>query len=283
MRSKSGQPLERYFPDLMRCFAALPPSRMVLDGEIVIPIGDSTSFEELQMRLHPAASRGGDAGRRASGPADRLRLARRCRWPRPAGIATAGTARGAAESRRRLRPNGRIVRTNCRPRGGRGLATAGHTRARRRHGQAVGRRLCGPGRGTRCSRSSSPGLPIAWLGGFRFLKDGSGAGSLLLGLYNDDGLLDHVGFTSNIPRADRAAWTMRLEALRGPPGFTGKAPGGPSRWNKGEASAWESLRPELVVEVGFDHVTGLRFRHGTSLLRVRPDKAARQCRLEQIT
>ena len=120
------------------------------------------------------------------------------------------------------------------------------------------------------------------VGGFRYEQKSSFVGSLLLGLYNDEGRLDHVGFTSTIANVDRAALTKRLEALVEPPGFTGNAPGGPSRWSNERSADWQPLRPELVVEVRYDHVTGGRFRHGTKLLRWRPDKAPRQCTFEQM-
>jgi ATP-dependent DNA ligase len=120
------------------------------------------------------------------------------------------------------------------------------------------------------------------VGGFRYLSGKREVGSLLLGLYDDRGKLDHVGFTATITDEQRPALTQRLEALRGPPGFSGKAPGGPSRWKTERSGEWEALRPELVVEVRFDHVTGDRFRHGTKLMRWRPDKAPSQCTFEQI-
>lgn len=120
------------------------------------------------------------------------------------------------------------------------------------------------------------------VGGFRRAKEGTQVASLLLGLYDDAGLLNHVGFTSALAKQDRAALTEQLEALIAPPGFTGKAPGGPSRWNDGKESEWFPLKPELVVEVSYDQVTGERFRHGTGLVRWRPDKAPRQCRMEQL-
>ncbi len=121
------------------------------------------------------------------------------------------------------------------------------------------------------------------VGGFRYLAARRQVGSLLLGLYDDAGLLDHVGFTSTIAEPERAGLTARLERLVAPPGFTGRAPGGPSRWSRtGRAADWQPLRPELVVEVRYDHVSGGRFRHGTTLLRWRPDKAPAQCRMEQI-
>jgi ATP-dependent DNA ligase len=120
------------------------------------------------------------------------------------------------------------------------------------------------------------------VGGFRYATKGHTVGSLLLGLYNREGLLDHVGFTSGIAAADREPLTEKLEVLREPPGFTGKAPGGPSRWSTERSAAWEPLAPRLVVEVQYDHFTGGRFRHGTRLLRWREDKAPRQCTMEQV-
>ncbi|MDB5444785.1 MAG: ATP-dependent ligase, partial [Phenylobacterium sp.] len=120
------------------------------------------------------------------------------------------------------------------------------------------------------------------VGGFRYEQGGREVGSLLLGLYDDEGRLNHVGFTSTISNAERAALTRRLEALAGGEGFTGSAPGGPSRWSNERATEWTPLRPELVVEVRYDHVTGGRFRHGTKLLRWRPDKSPRQCTLDQL-
>jgi ATP-dependent DNA ligase len=120
------------------------------------------------------------------------------------------------------------------------------------------------------------------VGGFRYESGSDLVGSLLLGLYDKEGKLDHVGFTATITDAERPVLTRKLEALIARPGFTGKAPGGPSRWSTERSGEWEPLRPELVVEVRFDHVTGDRFRHGTKLLRWRPDKAPKQCTFEQI-
>ncbi|MET3997153.1 ATP-dependent DNA ligase [Bradyrhizobium sp. S3.9.2] len=121
------------------------------------------------------------------------------------------------------------------------------------------------------------------VGGFRYAQGSKLVGSLLLGLYNDKGLLDHVGFTSAFAKEDRKALTARLEKLVGPPGFTGDAPGGPSRWATERSTEWQPLKTKLVAEVSFDHVTSGRFRHGTRLLRWRPDKAPKQCTTEQIT
>ena len=120
------------------------------------------------------------------------------------------------------------------------------------------------------------------VGGFRYAAKGGLVGSLLLGLYDEAGRLDHVGFTSAIPADERAALTRKLEAMVEPPGFTGRAPGGPSRWSTERSTEWEPLRPELVIEVRYDHFTAGRFRHGTKLLRWRPDKAPRQCKMKQV-
>jgi ATP-dependent DNA ligase len=120
------------------------------------------------------------------------------------------------------------------------------------------------------------------VGGFRYASKGKIVGSLLLGLYDEGGLLHHVGFTSNIPNAEKPAITKRLEKLKRPPGFTGQKPGGPSRWSTERSSEWEPLAPKLVVEVKYDHFSGGRFRHGTSFLRWRPDKPPRRCTIAQV-
>lgn len=120
------------------------------------------------------------------------------------------------------------------------------------------------------------------VGGFRYAANSRLVGSLLLGLYNNAGKLDHVGFTATLHDLDREALTRQLEGLIMPPGFTGNAPGGPSRWSAERSAEWQPLRPELVVEVRYGHVSGGRFRHGTRFLRWRPDKAPSQCTFEQI-
>jgi ATP-dependent DNA ligase len=120
------------------------------------------------------------------------------------------------------------------------------------------------------------------VGGFRYESASRHVGSLLIGLYDEKGLLHHVGFTSAISDRDKPALTKRLEKLIAPPGFTGDAPGGPSRWSTERSAAWEPLRPQLVVEVRYDQVTGRRFRHGTKFVRWRPDKAPEQCTFAQL-
>lgn len=121
------------------------------------------------------------------------------------------------------------------------------------------------------------------VGGFRYATGKDTVGSLLLGLYDEQGLLHHVGFTSGIKSIERQKITDRLKPLMKAPGFTGRAPGGPSRWSTKRSSEWEPLSPELVVEVQYDHFTGDRFRHGTSLLRWRPDKRPQDCDYRQVS
>lgn len=128
----------------------------------------------------------------------------------------------------------------------------------------------------------SMGTADCVVGGFRYASKGKLVGSLLLGLYDDGGLLHHVGFTSNIPNDDKPETTARLEQLIKPPGFTGQAPGGPSRWSTERSSRWEPLANKLVVEVKYDHFSDGRFRHETSFLRWRPDKAPARCTIAQV-
>jgi ATP-dependent DNA ligase len=120
------------------------------------------------------------------------------------------------------------------------------------------------------------------VGGFRYAEKGEGIGSLLLGLYNEQGQLDHVGFTSSFSAAQRRELKKIVKPLIGPPGFTGRAPGGPSRWSTRRSAEWQPLKPKLVCEVQYDHFSGGRFRHGTKFLRWRPEKKPRQCTFEQV-
>jgi ATP-dependent DNA ligase len=120
------------------------------------------------------------------------------------------------------------------------------------------------------------------VGGFRYGIDQRQVASLLLGLFNATGKLDHVGFTSGISAEMRLALTKKLEKLRGGEGFSGSAPGGPSRWTTKRSADWVAVRNELVVEVQYDQISGGRFRHGTRFVRWRPDKAPHQCTMDQL-
>ncbi len=282
LSGRSGKSLARYFPEIVAAFARLPVRRFILDGELVIPVGKTLSFEALQMRLHPAASR--VARLAAETPAllivfDVLRTPEADVGGRPLSERRAALAklftRLAKEPHLRLSPA-----TTRRAEASRWLARAGGGAL----DGVVAKRLDEPYRpGERamlkikCLRTAD-----CVVGGFRYATAGKQVGSLLLGLYDDRGLLDHVGFTSAISDAERPALTRKLARLRGGPGFTGDAPGGPSRWSTARSNEWEPLEPKLVVEVQYDHVTGQRFRHGTRFVRWRPDKLPRQCTMDQL-
>jgi ATP-dependent DNA ligase len=282
LRSKSGQPLGRYFPDLVAALREVDAKRFILDGEIVIPIDGIPSFEELQLRLHPAASR---VQKLAAAHPAMLELFDILADPRGHDL-TGRTLRERRAALEAVMPELAHPALTLSPRTGdpkRAQAWLDE-RGTGRDG-VMAKRLDMPYRSghrdamVKIKRIRSADCVV---GGYRHLKDQTVVGSLLLGLYDADGKLDHVGFTATIKREERSALTQKLEALAGPSAFTGRAPGGPSRWSNGKTTAWHPIRPELVVEVEYDHVSGGRFRHGTSLLRFRPDKAPSQCLLTQI-
>lgn len=281
LRAKSGKPLTRYFPEVATMLAGLSADRFVVDGELVIEVDGDLSFDALQMRLHPAESRIQRLSRET--PArfilfDILRI--------PPG----DTVIDQPLSVRRCH-----LEDFIRGAGPPGLAISPFTRDRdvaedwlgedrQSTDGVVAKRLDGPYEPGERAMIKVKRLRTAdcVVGGFRYGSGSHEVGSLLLGLYNAKGKLDHVGFTSAIPVVERPALTRRLEALREPPGFSGKAPGGPGRWSTERSGDWEPLAPKLVVEVRFDHVTGHRFRHGTKFVRWRPDKAPSQCTFDQI-
>lgn len=285
LQSKAGKPLERYFPEVVAAVLALKPKQFVLDGEIVLPVAGRLSFDDLLMRVHPAESRVRALSR--SHPAQlvvfdllvddkgknlaSLPLAAR----RPKLEAFAEKFLSAASG---------ITLSPATTR----LATAEGWLAGGGKGDLDGvmaKQLDAAYRsGTRDGMWKVKRRRTAdcVVGGFRYATSGKVVGSLLLGLYDGEGLLHHVGFTSSLPAPMRKDLTPKLEALVKPPGFTGGQPGGPSRWSTERSTAWEPLAPKLVVEVQYDHVSGGRFRHGTKFLRWRPDKAPKQCSLEQL-
>ena len=279
---KSGKSLARYFPEIVAALGALPLKRFVFDGELVIPVGKALAFDALQMRLHPAESR----IRRLAGETPALLIVFDVLRSPEADLAD----RPLSERRAQLEklfvglanaPHLRLSpATTRRAEAARWLARAGGGAL----DGVVAKRLDEPYRAgeramlkIKCLRTAD-----CVVGGFRYATGSMQVGSLLLGLYDEQGLLDHVGFTSAISDAERPALTRKLDRLRGGPGFTGDAPGGPSRWSTERSAQWEPLRPRLVVEVQYDHVTAQRFRHGTRFVRWRPDKLPKQCTLEQL-
>jgi ATP-dependent DNA ligase len=285
LQSKSGQPLTRYFPDLADSLRRIKASRFVLDGEIVIPIGGQLSFDDLLMRIHPAASRVKKLAaehpalyivfdllvdERGKSLVDSVLSKRRPRLEQ--------------FSRKYFKAN-RDIRLS--PATTKLAAALRWFRAAGAHLDGiVAKRLDLEYRsGTRDGMEKVKHHRTAdcVVGGFRYAAaDKKQVGSLLLGLYDDEGRLNHVGFTSSFKAADRKKITHMVAPLKGKPGFTGRAPGGPSRWSTRRSDEWEPLKTRLVVEVQYDHFSGDRFRHGTHLLRWRPDKAPRQCTLEQV-
>jgi ATP-dependent DNA ligase len=278
--AKSGKPLTRFFPEVAEALAGLDLGDFIVDGELAIPVDDHLAFDALQMRLHPAQSRIRKLA--AETPAvfilfDCLAFADQALGARPL------TERRqmlelffaqASGPRLRLSPFTQDRRTAQRWLERLGGSLDGVIAKRRDESYRAGERAM-----LKVKRLRTADCVV---GGFRYLAARREVGSLLLGLYDLGGLLHHVGFTSTIENRERADLTRRLEALVAPPGFTGDAPGGPSRWSTERSAEWWPLKPELVVEVRYDHVTGRRFRHGTSLLRWRPDKAPRQCGFEQL-
>ena len=278
--AKSGKSLNRYFPEVVDRLLALPVAQFGLDGELLAQDGPNFSFAVLQARLHPAESR-----------------IRRLAAETPAAftlfdmlVDPAGRDLRAEPLDARRTALEQFLDSHGDPRltlspgtSDRGLAQSWIDGGLLEG--VVAKRLDGPYAAGERAMVKVKRLRSAdcVVGGFRYAKDGAVVGSLLLGLYDDEGRLNHVGFTSAFAGVDRAALTKQLEGLRGEPGFTGRSPGGPSRWATERSGRWEPLRPELIVEVTFDHVSEERFRHGARLVRFRPDKAPEQCRMEQLT
>jgi ATP-dependent DNA ligase len=288
LRSKSGEDLTRYFPELVEAALRLKATQFTLDGEIVVPHGKTFSFDDLLQRIHPATSRVIKLSKET--PAlflvfdvlatakDKQLTAQPLGKRRPA-LEAFAKVQFRSQTTFRLSPATTSIATAKK-----WLAEAGGG-----FDGVIAKRLDLPYQsGNRDGMQKIKNFRSAdcVIGGFRYatnrLDNRKVVGSLLLGLYDDAGLLHHVGFSSAIKRAQKSALTAKLEALIAKPGFTGNAPGGPSRWSTERSAQWCPLKPKLVVEVGYDHFSGDRFRHGTTILRWRPDKAPRQCTLDQL-
>ena len=283
LMSKAGKPLARYFPDVVEAIRSLGAPRFVVDGEIVVPDGDTLSFDELLLRIHPAASRVKKLAEehpaayvafdllvdaRGKSLTEKPFAERRQaleRWyatavPEGAPVWLSPAARSMTVVKRWFRSVG----------GGLDGVVAKRLDLPYESGERAMRKM-------KQMRTAD-----CVVGGFRYASNAKIVGSLLLGLYDDGGLLHHVGFCSNMKAAEREKLTPKLRKLIRKPGFTGQAPGGPSRWSTERSAAWEPLAPKLVVEVQYDHFSGGRFRHGTSFKRWRPDKDPSQCSMEQV-
>ena len=283
--SKSGQPLARYFPEVVAALAALPDERFALDGELVVPRAGALSFDAIQQRIHPAASRVAMLARttpalylvfdllRENG-SDIVTLPLRERRVR-----LGGSPRRPAGGTLRLSPvtTERAVVDDWFARVGGALDGVIAKRADRPYTA---------GKTDAAVKIKKQRSADCVIGGFRYAAGSDDrVGSLLLGLYDGDGRLDYIGFCSAFPAGERRTLPAKLEPYRGGAGFTGGAPDeAPSRWSRGAERdrSYVPLRPELVLEVAFDQVTGGRIRHGTRPLRWRTDKAPRQCTVDQL-
>ncbi len=285
MMSKSGQALARYFPELVAALQAVEAQQFVLDGELIVTTAARTlDFDALLQRIHPAPSRIKKLS--VETPATLVlfdilvddndqqltNLCLRDRRPRLEKF-----AHGFIDGNERIRLS---------------PMTCDFEEAKRWFARMAGpldgviaKRIDRPyDAGQRKSMLKIKNLRTAdcVVGGFRYGNDETTVGSLLLGLYDEAGLLHHVGFTSGLPKQEKADLTAKLESLIEEPGFSGAKPGGPSRWSTERSAEWKPLAPKLVIEVQYDHFSGDRFRHGTKILHWRPDKRPDQCTLQQV-
>lgn len=278
--SRNALPLERYFPELVETLEVALPEPCVADGEIVIAGPSGLDFEALQMRLHPAESR-----------------VRRLAIQTPASFVAFDLLAAGGEDlraqpldarRRRLldivRPGARCFVTP---------QTADPAEAASWFERFEGAGLDGvvakraDGRYVEGERVMVKVKHLRTadcvVGGYRLDKHGKSLGSLLLGLYDSDGVLHFVGHTSSFNAAQRREVLAKLRAFEGGESFAGgRAPGGPSRWSRDRDLSWVPLEPRLVCEVAFDHLQGYRFRHATRFLRWRPDKDPKECVFDQL-
>jgi len=280
LTSKSGKPLARYFPDVVEMLHRLKTKQFLVDGELIIPAGDALSFEALQLRLHPAESRVRKLATET--PAELMVFDLLELGGKPVAALPLCKRREMLEIffRKNETTGLQLSPMTC----DRSVALGWLKRSGGALDGVIAKRVDQDYRsGERAMiKVKQQRTADCVVGGFRYAEKKKEVGSLLLGLYDDQGLLNHVGFTSAIPSAERSALTKKLKALIEPPGFTGSAPGGPSRWNTERTGQWEPLKPVLVVEVRYDQVTGRRFRHGTGFVRWRPDKDTKQCTFEQL-
>jgi ATP-dependent DNA ligase len=284
LQSKAGQPLARYFPELVEQLRKLPHEKFVLDGEIVIFQGKLLSFDDLLMRIHPAASRIQKLAKET--PASLLAFdllvdqrgksildfALRERRPKLEAF-----FKGIPKSSS-IKPSPSSTDYGKAQHWMKDLAGSGFD-------GVIAKLLDSPytsGERTGMVKVKHMRTADCVVGGFRYATKGKVVGSMLLGLYDDQGKLNHVGFTSSFTPQMKKDLKKVLEPLRGGTGFTGNAPGGPSRWSTERSAEWGRLEPKLVCEVQFDHFSQGRFRHGTKFLRWRPEKKPKQCTYDQL-
>ncbi len=279
--SRNEKPLTRYFPEVVDAVRRELPTRVVVDGEIVVAGAAGLDFEALLQRIHPAESRIrrlasetpasfvgfdllalGDRDLRALPFAERRALLVEA-------LAGAGPAVHVTPCTDDREVAGDWFR-RFEGAGLDGVVAKAPDLAYREDERVM----------VKVKHQRTAECVVA---GFRWHKTGPVVGSLLLGLYDGAGVLHHVGVSAAFTMDRRRALVAELEPYRTDrSAFTGRAPGGPSRWNAGRDLAFEPLRPELVCEVAYDHLQGDRFRHATSFVRWRPDRAAESCTYAQL-
>ena len=288
LQSKAGQPLTRYFPELVESLSQIKAKNFVLDSEIVVEIGGHLDFDAILQRIHPAESRIKRLSKETPSrmlcfdllvDADGDSLVKLPLTERKKQLQTFFKKQVGKNDVIRLSPFAADLKQ----------ADAWMHDLASYGCDGVMAKLADepyhPGDRDGMVKIKRMRTADCVVGGFRYAsKKESGVGSLLLGLYNDSGQLDHVGFCSSFSAQEKLKLVSTLKPLTGGEGFTGKAPGGPSRWNayNDRSSEWEPLKPKLVCEVQYDHISNGRFRHGTRFLRWRPDKSAKQCTFDQL-
>ncbi|HEX9776204.1 MAG TPA: ATP-dependent DNA ligase [Actinomycetota bacterium] len=279
--SRNGQPLDRYFPEMLEIAAESFPDRCVLDGEIVVPGRNGLDFDALQQRIHPAASR----VKRLTDetPASFI----------PFDLLAEGDEdlRGRTMDERRTRLVAAITPTaRCFPTPQTGDAPTAERWFRDFEGAGldgiVAKRFDQPYvEGKRVMvKVKHERTADCVVGGYRLNKDKDGIGSLLLGAYDDEGRFHFLGFTSSFKAAERRELLGVFEPMRTGDSFDGfRMPGEPSRWSGGRDASWFPVEQRVVVEVAFDHLQGgWRFRHGTTFRRWRADKEPAECTFDQF-
>ena len=283
IQSKSGTPLARYFPELVDAFHKVKTKQFVFDGEIVVPVDGKPSFDDLLLRMHPAESRVRKLA--AETPAhyfafDLLVAKEKLIKEQPI-----EKRRKQLEKFFESVPEDSLIKLSPATTD-RKLAKEWFTKYSRLGLDGImAKRLGEPYHsGDRDGMVKVKHLKSAdcVVGGFRYGEGTNVVGSLLLGLYDEEDRLVHVGHTSSIRKDDRDDLTKKLESLRGKNPFEVREPGGPSRFSQ-RSGEWEAVRPKLVCEVEYDYFSQGRFRHGSKFLRWRPEKAPKQCRMDQVT
>jgi ATP-dependent DNA ligase len=288
--SRDTRTLNRYFPELEEPLLTHLPERCVMDGEILITTADGLDFDALLLRIHPAASRvqllaaehpatfvafdllsDGSADLTAAPLSERRRAL--------AGLLPRMEPDSVPESRQV-----HVTPQTADPEEGQlwfeGLEALGLDGIIAKRAESI----YSPGKRTMIKVKHQRTADCV-VGGYRLNKTGDGIGSLLLGVYDGAGVLNYVGHTSSFKAAERRDLLARLKLIAGgqTDGFgAGRTPGGPSRWTGSQGSKWESVKPVLVCEVGYDFMQGDRFRHAATFLRWRTDKSPLECTSDQL-